>query len=106
MRIRLYEDSDQAEKRHMVSRHTSRLTSIVSRRDFLRLGAAAAALGPGALLAAPQVETPPDVFIGYTELRTNLPGGRHANVGWAQLQRWHRAVTIAGFSVDARAGQS
>ena len=25
-------------------------------------------------------ETPPDVLIGYTELRTSLPGGRHVNV--------------------------
>jgi Tol biopolymer transport system component len=39
-----------------------------------------AALSPGPLFAAPKDETPPDLLIGYTELRTNLPGGRHANV--------------------------
>jgi Tol biopolymer transport system component len=39
-----------------------------------------AALNPGALFPAPQTEALPDVLIGYTELRTNLPGGRHVNV--------------------------
>jgi TolB protein len=38
-----------------------------------------ATLGAGAL-AAGQADTPPDRFIGYTELRTNLAGGRHVNV--------------------------
>src|SRR5262245_4034011 len=56
------------------------LTAFVSRRDFLRLGAAAAALGPAALRAADNADTPPDLLIGYTEFRTNLPGGRHVNV--------------------------
>jgi Tol biopolymer transport system component len=51
----------------------------LSRRDFVRLGAAAVAFGPSALLAAPALEAP-DLHIGYTELRTNLPGGRRANV--------------------------
>src|SRR5206468_4790219 len=32
------------------------------------------------LSATPPAETPPDVLIGYTEFRTNLSGGRHANV--------------------------
>jgi TolB protein len=40
----------------------------------------AAALGQGALFSAPQAEKPPEALIGYTELRTNLPGGRHVNV--------------------------
>jgi Tol biopolymer transport system component len=53
----------------------------VSRRDFLRAGATLAVLGPGALASADQAETAwPEALIGYTELRTNLPGGRHANV--------------------------
>jgi Tol biopolymer transport system component len=40
----------------------------------------AAVLGPGVLSAADSTEKPPDLLIGYTELRTDLPGGRHANV--------------------------
>src|SRR6516225_3946435 len=51
-----------------------------SRRDFLRLGAAATLLGPTALSAADKDETPPDRHIGYTEFRTDLPGGRYVNV--------------------------
>ena len=39
-----------------------------------------AMLGPVTLEPTPQGETPPELFIGYTELRTKLPGGRHANV--------------------------
>src|SRR6476659_7867701 len=54
--------------------------TAVSRRDFLRTGAAAAALGPAALFAADRDDTPPDGLIGYTEFRTDLPGGRHVNV--------------------------
>src|SRR5580765_1640989 len=53
---------------------------IVSRRDFLRTGAAAAALGPGFLRAADADDKPPDVLIGYSEFRTDLPGGRYVNV--------------------------
>jgi Tol biopolymer transport system component len=53
---------------------------VVSRRDCLRLGAAATLLGPAALLAADKDDAPPEALIGYTELRTDLPGGRHANV--------------------------
>src|SRR5262245_55219162 len=61
--------------------HTTGLpAAVVSRRDFLRLGAAAVALGPAALLAADKDDAPPDLLIGYTEFRTNLPGGRHVNV--------------------------
>src|SRR5262249_44879229 len=51
-----------------------------TRRDFLRLGAAAAALGPGFLRAADADDKPPDLLIGYTEFRTDLPGGRYVNV--------------------------
>jgi Tol biopolymer transport system component len=47
---------------------------------FLPFALVAAALGPGALLGAPPADRPPDVLIGYTELRTNLRGGRHVNV--------------------------
>src|SRR5262245_40445759 len=47
---------------------------------YLPLVLVAAALTSGTLLSAPQVETPPDVLIGYTEHRTDLPGGRHANI--------------------------
>jgi Tol biopolymer transport system component len=44
------------------------------------LALVAAALGRDFLFAAPLPETHPDRLIGYTELRTNLPGGRHNNV--------------------------
>src|SRR5260221_181105 len=54
--------------------------AVVSRRDVLRLGAAAAALGPGVLRAADKDDAPPDLLIGYTEFRTDLPGGRYVNV--------------------------
>jgi TolB protein len=47
---------------------------------YLPLAVLAAVLGSGILLSSPQVEAPPDLLIGYTELRTNLPDGRHANV--------------------------
>jgi TolB protein len=47
---------------------------------YLPCAFVAAALGAGALLSAPQTDRPPDLLIGYTELRTNLPGGRHGNV--------------------------
>jgi Tol biopolymer transport system component len=33
-----------------------------------------------AALSSPGGETPPNLHIGYTELHTNLPGGRHGNV--------------------------
>lgn len=54
--------------------------AVVSRRDALRLGATAAVLGPGLLRAADADDKPPDLLIGYTEYRTDLPGGRHVNV--------------------------
>jgi TolB protein len=53
--------------------------AVVSRRDFLRLVAAAAALGPGFLRADDADDKPPDLLIGYTEMRTDLPGGRYVN---------------------------
>jgi Tol biopolymer transport system component len=62
--------------------------AVVPRRDFLRLGATAAALGPGFLRAADADDTLPDLLVGYTEYRTDLPGGRHANV------KTRRAVVV------------
>src|SRR5262245_46962010 len=64
------------------------LVALVSRRDFLRTGAAAAALGPAALFAANRDDPPPDQLIGYTEFRTDLPGGRYVN------QATFRAVVV------------
>jgi len=59
----------------MTNPATTRPAAAVSRRDFLRTGAATAAtLGPAALFAAGRDDTPPDLLIGYTELRTDLPG--------------------------------
>jgi Tol biopolymer transport system component len=46
---------------------------------LLRAGAATGALALGRLLAAKD-DPRSDTLIGYTELQTNLPGGRHANV--------------------------
>src|SRR5262249_35914642 len=67
------------EKTDMTNPTTTHPAALVSRRDFLRTGAAAAALGPAALFAADRDDTPPDAFIGYSELRTDLPGGRYVN---------------------------
>jgi hypothetical protein len=72
----------------MTNRTTTHPAAIVTRRDFLRTGAAAAALGLAALFASGQDVTPPDALIGYTEHRTDLPGGRHANV------KTRRAVVV------------
>src|SRR5579872_4321958 len=58
-----------------------------SRRDFLRTGAVAV-LAPAALAAEARPEGVPDALIGYTEFRTNLPGGRHANI------KTRRAVVV------------
>jgi Tol biopolymer transport system component len=58
----------------------SRLTGRFTRRALLRSALAWGVLGS---IPAPhaRAETPrPDALIGYTEFRTNLPGGRHANV--------------------------
>jgi Tol biopolymer transport system component len=76
----------------MTNPTTTHPAAIVSPRDFLRAGAAAAlglaALVAAALFAAGQDDTPPDFLIGYTEHRTDLPGGRHANV------KTRRAVVV------------
>ena len=58
---------------------------------FLRcLSAAlmATAVLSGALHSSPPDDSPPDLLIGYTEHRTDLPGGRHANV------KTRRAVVV------------
>jgi TolB protein len=47
---------------------------------WLPLVLVAAALTSGTLRSSPPVEPPPDLLIGYTELRTDLPGGRYVNV--------------------------
>jgi hypothetical protein len=47
---------------------------------YLPLVLVAAALASGILLSSPPVEAPPDLLIGYTEFRTDLPGGRYVNV--------------------------
>jgi Tol biopolymer transport system component len=49
---------------------------------------AAMALGPADLFASDHDDKPPDLLIGYTEHRTDLPGGRHANV------KTRRAVVV------------
>jgi Tol biopolymer transport system component len=43
------------------------------------LATLAAALESAAPFAADQDDTPPDALIGYTEFRTDLPGGRYVN---------------------------
>jgi hypothetical protein len=48
----------------------------------------AASLAGGPAAAADRDDTPPDTLIGYTEHRTDLPGGRHANV------KTRRAVVV------------
>src|SRR5262245_4696886 len=67
---------------------TTRPADFISRRGFLRTAAAAAALEPAALFAADLDDTRPNLLIGYTEHRTDLPGGRHANV------KTRRAVVV------------
>lgn len=39
-----------------------------------------ATLGPGALQATEAGDQPPDLLMGHTELRIDLPGGRYVNV--------------------------
>jgi hypothetical protein len=59
--------------------------------QFLRclpLAFVATALTSGTLRSSPPVEAPPDLLIGYSELRTDLPGGRYVNV-WTM-----RAVVV------------
>ncbi len=64
----------------------NRKQAAVSRRSFFSRGArgivglaCSAVLSPGSLFAAATVKRPREL-IGFTEFRTNLPGGRHANV--------------------------
>jgi Tol biopolymer transport system component len=59
---------------------TTQPAASVSRRDFLRTGSAAVTLGPAALFATERDDAPPDLLIGYTGFRTDLPGGRYVNV--------------------------
>jgi hypothetical protein len=67
---------------------------------YLPLAFVAAALTSGTILSGQQVETPPDLLIGYTEHRTDLPGGRHANV------KTRRAVVVKSDGTGpARAGR-
>ena len=47
---------------------------------YLPLALVAAALLSSRLRSGPAAETPPDRLIGYTEFRTDLPGGRYVNV--------------------------
>jgi Tol biopolymer transport system component len=63
-----------------MSNPTTTRPAAISRRDFLRTGAAAAGLGPAALFADDRDAAPPDLLIGYTEFQTDLPGGRYVNV--------------------------
>src|SRR5688572_26323919 len=69
----------------------------VSRRDFLRFGAAAAVGGPGFLRAADADDKPPDLLIGYTEFRTDLPGGRYVS------EATFRAVVVKADGTGRRA---
>ncbi len=62
----------------MLSAPITPVLSAPSRRDLLRVGVAGT-VGLAQVLSA-AAETPKPPLIGYTELRTNLPGGRHANV--------------------------
>jgi TolB protein len=62
--------------------------TVISRRDFLRLGVTSAILAPGLLQAEDAEDKPPDLLIGYTEFRTDLPGGRYVN-------SWTRRAVIA-----------
>src|SRR5262245_4888262 len=55
---------------------------------YLSVVLVAAALPLGALRSSPPAEPLPDLLIGYTEFRTDLPGGRHANV------KTRRAVVV------------
>src|SRR5262245_19687228 len=50
-----------------------------SASNFMALLPAASLAGEPAAVADPD-DMPPDVLTGYTEHRTDLPGGRHANI--------------------------
>jgi len=55
---------------------------------YLAVALAMVALGPAFLRAADADAKPPDLLIGYTEFRTDLPGGRYVN------QATFRAVVV------------
>jgi TolB protein len=57
----------------------------------------AAILAPLATSLGAGAEPPPDLLVGYTELRTNRPGGRHANVATM------RAVVVRADGTGRRA---
>jgi hypothetical protein len=57
---------------------------------------AAGLTSSGTLRASPPVELSPDLLIGYTEFRTDLPCGRYVNV-WTM-----RAVVIKADGTDRR----
>src|SRR4051794_30991129 len=59
--------------------------------------ALAAVVGTG--LPAHGAEPPPDLLVGYTELRTDLAGGRHANVAIMRA-----AVVKAGLVMKLKTG--
>jgi len=52
---------------------------MVTRRTFLAALATGGPLGAGAIGSPPSGTTRPPREIGFTQLRTNLPCGRHAN---------------------------
>src|SRR5262249_61878173 len=61
------------------------------------LATLAAALESAALFAADRDDRPPDLLIGYTEFRTDLPGGRYVN-DWTR-----RAVVVKADGTGRRA---
>ena len=63
---------------------------------YLSFALMAAALSSGALRSSPPAEPLPGLLIGYTELRTDLPGGRYVNE-WTR-----RAVTVKADGTDRR----
>jgi TolB protein len=56
------------------------VNQLINRRQLLRTAALCCALEAVPALPAGAAAPWPTALIGYTELRTNLPGGRHANV--------------------------
>ena len=63
---------------------------------YLSVALIAAALPSGALRSSPPAEPLPDLLIGHTEFRTDLPGGRHANV------KTRRAVVVKAAGTGRR----
>ncbi len=54
----------------------------------LSLALVAGALSSGALGSDERVEPLPDLLVGYTEFRTDLPGGRYVNVATRRAPVW------------------